>query len=189
MFEIDLLGIILHPKIVFRFYFHFVTVHYFLQFVSLLVYQCLKVSPPVFVRTILLYLFFESVLHIQMSWLFIIVRINKMIIPVRCFSCGKVIAHRWEEFCEMVGERDENGDAKEGVDVGKILDQLGFNRYCCRRMFLSHVDLIDKLLNYNIYKIGYRDLWSDYVLLLNCRPFHIILLNLHLIILNLHPHI
>lgn len=28
-----------------------------------------------------------------------------MIIPVRCFSCGKVIAHKWEEFCELVGER------------------------------------------------------------------------------------
>ena len=80
-----------------------------------------------------------------------------MIIPVRCFSCGKVIAHRWEEFLMLVGERDDNGDPMEGVDVGKILDTLGFNRYCCRRMFLSHVDLIDKLLNYNIYKIGYRE--------------------------------
>jgi DNA-directed RNA polymerase I, II, and III subunit RPABC5 len=79
-----------------------------------------------------------------------------MIIPVRCFSCGKVIAHKWEEFCELVGDRDEDGEPKEGVDVGKILDKLGFNRYCCRRMFLSHVDLIDKLLNYNIYKIGVK---------------------------------
>lgn len=59
----------------------------------------------------------------------------------------------------MVGERDENGNPQPGVDVGKILDSLGFTRYCCRRMFLSHVDLIDKLLNYNIYKIGYREMW------------------------------
>lgn len=77
-----------------------------------------------------------------------------MIIPVRCFSCGKPIAHKWEEFCVLVGERDENGEAGKDVEVGKILDKLGFNRYCCRRMFLSHVDLIDKLLNYNIYKIS-----------------------------------
>lgn len=80
-----------------------------------------------------------------------------MIIPVRCFSCGKVIAHKWDEFCMLVGERDENGNPSKGTDVGKILDTLGFSRYCCRRMFLSHVDLIDKLLNYNIYKIGYRE--------------------------------
>lgn len=58
----------------------------------------------------------------------------------------------------MVGQRDENGEPEEGVDVGKILDKLGFNRYCCRRMFLSHVDLIDKLLNYNIYKIGGKEM-------------------------------
>ena len=53
---------------------------------------------------------------------------------------------------------DENGEPQPGVEVGKILDNLGFNRYCCRRMFLSHVDLIDKLLNYNIYKIGSREM-------------------------------
>jgi DNA-directed RNA polymerase I, II, and III subunit RPABC5 len=66
-----------------------------------------------------------------------------MIIPVRCFSCGKVIAHRWEEFKELV---------QEGKDMGEALDQLGFQRYCCRRMLISHVELIDRLINYNIYK-------------------------------------
>lgn len=69
-----------------------------------------------------------------------------MIIPVRCFSCGKVIAHKWQQFQAQIANLDED------ADVGKILDKIGFTRYCCRRMFLSHVDLIDKLLNYNIHK-------------------------------------
>ena len=57
-----------------------------------------------------------------------------MIIPIRCFSCGKPIAHLYEEF----RERTNKGDNRK-----KILDDLGLERYCCRAMFLGHVDLID----------------------------------------------
>ena len=56
-----------------------------------------------------------------------------MIIPVRCFSCGKPIGHLWEKFKHRV----ENGE-----DPKKVLDDLGLERYCCRQMFLGHVDLI-----------------------------------------------
>ncbi|MGY8755330.1 MAG: DNA-directed RNA polymerase subunit N [Candidatus Poseidoniales archaeon] len=56
-----------------------------------------------------------------------------MIIPVRCFSCGGLIAHKWEEF-------SVKKDA--GIDVAVALDEVGLDRYCCRRMFVSHLDLI-----------------------------------------------
>jgi DNA-directed RNA polymerase subunit N (RpoN/RPB10) len=57
-----------------------------------------------------------------------------MIIPVRCFSCGKPIGHLWEEFKKRVAE---------GEDKKKILDELGVERYCCRAVFLGQADNIE----------------------------------------------
>ncbi len=65
-----------------------------------------------------------------------------MIVPVRCWSCGKPIAHLWEEFKERVDS---------GEDRKKVLDSLGMDRYCCRTMFLGHVDLIDTAAQFKKY--------------------------------------
>ncbi len=62
-----------------------------------------------------------------------------LIIPVRCFSCGYLVGDKWEDFARRV---------KEGEDAGKVLDSLGVKRYCCRRMLLSHVDIIDEILKF-----------------------------------------
>ena len=62
-----------------------------------------------------------------------------MMIPVRCFSCGQVIGNKWEKFKARV----DNGE-----DPEKVLDELGVKRYCCRRMLISHVDLIDEVIDY-----------------------------------------
>ena len=62
-----------------------------------------------------------------------------MIIPVRCFSCGKPIGHLYKEY----QERTAKGEEKK-----KVLDSLGLERYCCRAQFLGHVDLIDQAGKY-----------------------------------------
>ncbi len=59
-----------------------------------------------------------------------------MIIPVRCFSCGGLVAHKWEEF---------NEKTNAGIEIADALDEVGIIRYCCRRMFVSHVDLITEV--------------------------------------------
>ncbi len=73
-----------------------------------------------------------------------------MIIPVRCFTCGKVIGSAYEEFerrYEEYKKAIEKGE-KPKETPKEILDDLGITRYCCRRMLLSHVDLIQEAAPY-----------------------------------------
>ncbi|WP_456368950.1 DNA-directed RNA polymerase subunit N [Thermococcus sp.] len=65
-----------------------------------------------------------------------------MIVPVRCFTCGKVLADKYYEFKKRV---------EAGEDPDKVLDELGVERYCCRRTLLSHVELIDQVMVYKVY--------------------------------------
>jgi DNA-directed RNA polymerase subunit N len=69
-------------------------------------------------------------------------------IPVRCFTCGKVVSSVWEEYRARVAERKKTLPRGEQLKVGDILDDLGVERYCCRRMLLSHVELVDVLAPY-----------------------------------------
>jgi DNA-directed RNA polymerase subunit N len=57
-----------------------------------------------------------------------------MIIPQRCWSCSKPISHLWEDFKSRV---------EKGENRKKVMDELGLERYCCRAIFLGHVDLLD----------------------------------------------
>ncbi len=62
-----------------------------------------------------------------------------MIIPISCFSCGKPVAHLWEEF---------NSRTNKGEHPKQIMDDLGLERYCCRALFMGHVDLLDTVAKF-----------------------------------------
>lgn len=62
-----------------------------------------------------------------------------MIIPVRCYTCGKVVGNKWETYKYMI---------QDNVKPEEIYKKLGLVRYCCKRMLSTHVDLIDKINNY-----------------------------------------
>ena len=87
-----------------------------------------------------------------------------MIIPVRCFTCGKVLADKWKYYNEEVNknkkDKDNNKFTMDDISISEnedkptkyftddnkndeILNKLGLNKMCCRRHMLSHVDLIE----------------------------------------------
>ena len=65
-----------------------------------------------------------------------------MLIPIRCMTCGKPVGHLWEKYVERI---------KKGEDPKKVLDSLGLKRYCCRALFIGHVDLMDKIVPYTLH--------------------------------------
>lgn len=67
-----------------------------------------------------------------------------MIVPVRCFTCGRVIGG--DKYYEFKARVEKGEDPPE-----KVLDDLGVERYCCRRTLLSHVELIDDVMVYKVY--------------------------------------
>jgi DNA-directed RNA polymerase subunit N len=81
-----------------------------------------------------------------------------MIIPIKCFTCGMVIADKYRFYVEEVRKKKlSNKSNDKSVDIdkviyltkefnektpeGEVLDELGMNKMCCRRHFLTHVDI------------------------------------------------
>jgi len=62
-----------------------------------------------------------------------------MIVPIRCFSCGKPVAGLYQEFKERV---------EKGENAGKVLDDLHVKKYCCRKVLLTSIDMIDDVIKY-----------------------------------------
>jgi DNA-directed RNA polymerase I, II, and III subunit RPABC5 len=62
-------------------------------------------------------------------------------IPIRCFTCGKVVGNKWERYKQMTN--------KDDCEMDTVFKELCIERWCCKRMLLSHVDLTDKMINYD----------------------------------------
>jgi DNA-directed RNA polymerase subunit N (RpoN/RPB10) len=76
-----------------------------------------------------------------------------MIIPVKCFTCGKVLADKYRYYLREVRKRklDANKEIErvvyltetnsEKTPEGLVLDELSIDKICCRRHMLTHVDI------------------------------------------------
>lgn len=62
-----------------------------------------------------------------------------MIIPIRCFSCNKILADKYNYY---INEIQKNKDNDQKIEEN-LLNKLGCNRYCCRRHFISTIDMMD----------------------------------------------
>ena len=62
-----------------------------------------------------------------------------MLVPVRCFTCGKLVADKFGEYSNRV---------QTGEDPAQVMDSLNVKRYCCRRMFVSTVETIYQVIPY-----------------------------------------
>ena len=80
-----------------------------------------------------------------------------MIIPVRCFTCGKAIGHLWTEYIDSLqkkyNESNNKITVKEVFDIKNtsktpeyyVIEKLDLKRYCCRRMLLGNIDMSDTI--------------------------------------------
>jgi len=72
-----------------------------------------------------------------------------MIIPIRCFTCGKVVADKYDYYIEEVNKlgKEKKSDTKffDPVHTEEILNTIGLTRYCCRRHMIATVDMMDTI--------------------------------------------
>lgn len=81
-----------------------------------------------------------------------------MIIPIKCFTCGMVLADKYRYYTIEVRRRklskqnvtmdmDINKivyltkEFSEKTPEGEVMDELGLRKMCCRRHILTHVDI------------------------------------------------
>ena len=76
-----------------------------------------------------------------------------MIIPVKCFTCGKVLGDLYRYFLQEVRKMKREKDMEidnviyltkihtEKTPEGEVMDRLNLKKICCRRHMLTHVDI------------------------------------------------
>ena len=81
-----------------------------------------------------------------------------MIIPVRCYSCGKILANKYNYFQNELNRKKlamnttedpliinvNAADVKKTI-AGELMDELGLTRICCRKVLLTSINIIDEI--------------------------------------------
>ncbi|OTF69428.1 RNA polymerase-like protein [Euroglyphus maynei] len=78
-----------------------------------------------------------------------------MLFPVRCWTCGKIIGHLWDEFNERLRmAKISNDNLENGLE--SLFQRMGLKRFCCHTMFLSHYETYEEAI-----KMGFPEDYSN----------------------------
>jgi DNA-directed RNA polymerase subunit N (RpoN/RPB10) len=81
-----------------------------------------------------------------------------MLIPIRCYSCGKILANKYDYFQNELNRKKlamnttedpliiniNASDIKKTI-AGELMDELGLTRICCRKVLLTSINIIDEI--------------------------------------------
>ena len=81
-----------------------------------------------------------------------------MIIPIRCYTCGKILADKYEYYKKEKIRKNlamNNGEDNDIIDIksddiqmkpaGEIMNELGLIRICCRKVMLTSIEIVDEI--------------------------------------------
>jgi DNA-directed RNA polymerase subunit N len=75
-----------------------------------------------------------------------------MIIPIRCFTCNRILASKYKKYLELTANNNEeqimkgDGTHTDSSVFIEVFKKIGLDdRYCCKRHMISHIDLTDKI--------------------------------------------
>jgi len=81
-----------------------------------------------------------------------------MLIPVRCYTCSKLLADKYEYYeSELLRKKLAMNTTEDPLIIninatnitktiaGEIMDELGLIRICCRKIMLTSINIIDEI--------------------------------------------
>ena len=81
-----------------------------------------------------------------------------MIIPVRCYTCSKLLADKYEYYeSELLRKKLAMNTTEDPLIIninatdikktiaGEIMDELGIIRICCRKVMMTSINIIDEI--------------------------------------------
>ena len=75
-----------------------------------------------------------------------------MIIPIRCFTCGNIIASKYDKYISLINNNKEHNvlsidlkKKKTNNIYNNTMEKVGLKRYCCKRHILGNLSILEDI--------------------------------------------